>query len=435
MHQQIEDTSQALPQQEENIPKNSHKMGKLDVAPAPPVLVQRYQKPSYISPWNHRIEASWLSSNESGRVKRLKGSGATLGNLLSLGRSFMPRVLAERWYTTITRVVAFRSYELDKKLNVEKLTPWVADSFDLSRAFCVRPAFNSANPRFYDMSICPFTYEKDEKGIVKKDFEHIGKAGFLAMDFDTLSDDGEKALLQWLVEGELAFIAHTTKSHQSYKLKKDGSTNPHIFNKWRIYIPLEKAIGAEHYKRLMQALRSQLPPECVLDESCVENPTQWQNLPSVREQDFQKAKMFSQPGNVMKVFLGAVAEAPTATASSPLTQFRSVQFWDLMHDPKAEKKNIPAIFIYELYKKWCRSNGFGVGTKNLLFDFWEQQNRYRTGLDVSWLSWKRTNKGVVYTGSFNKEFIKAVETFTYKEQNREHQGSVGQVLLQKAAGI
>ena len=110
-------------------------------------------------------------------------------------------------------------------------------------------------------------------------------------EFDGLDAQGEEDLFEHFLVNRMAFLAHTSKSH-----------NPHeeFGHKWHIFLPLQRSVRYPEYMATMQKLIDGLPKNCKVDPMSTRF-TQGAAIPRVYEETAQWAEFISQPGRLLAV--------------------------------------------------------------------------------------------------------------------------------------
>lgn len=219
-----------------------------------PVPVAFSQKAGFVDPSQHLIEA-WLALDVKGNA----------------GFNFKG---------TLLDALTYASRKHQQKGSSSHYGPFV-----------LRPQANSSDPEFWGMTLFPFSSRSIEMGNVVvlpqgRFHENFHEASFLWFEFDGLTAQAEEDLFEHLLSKKLAFVAHTSKSH-----------NPHeeFGHKWHIFVPLQRSVRYPEYLATMQKLTSELPASCVVDPMS-ERFTQGAAIPRVLAENAQWAEFLSQPG-------------------------------------------------------------------------------------------------------------------------------------------
>lgn len=207
--------------------------------------------------------------------------------------------------------------------------------------FVLRPSANSNDPEYFNALLFPFSSRSVEFGDVTvlpagRFHENFDSASFLWFEFDGLTKEAEEDLFEHLLGKKLAFIAHTSKSH---------NPNEEFGHKWHIFVPLQRSVRYPEYVATMQKLTSELPASCVVDKMS-ERFTQGAAIPRVYEETAQWSQFLAQPGALL---------APEKA------ELEEVVFTKHLAQVAYEKGLIEAM-PEDLWKEWL--NGYSGKTDN-----------------------------------------------------------------------
>ena len=162
--------------------------------------------------------------------------------------------------------------------------------------FVVRPSANSSDPEFWNSTLFPFSSRSVEfmgqTILLEGRFhENFDTSTFLWFEFDGLDAQGEEDLFEHFLVNRLAFLAHTSKSH-----------NPHeeLGRKWHVFLPLQRSVRYPEYLATMEKVIGELPKNCKVDPMSTRF-TQGAAIPRVYEETAQWAEFISQPGRPLTI--------------------------------------------------------------------------------------------------------------------------------------
>lgn len=199
---------------------------------------------------------------------------------------------------------------------------------------------------------------------------HVTTSRLARMEFDYLSEEQARQILQRLIDAGIAFIAHNTHSH---------GTDEHV--RLRLWLPIDSAVDRERYQRLMTVIKLRLCDGLGDDSACLLYQQQgvWMAHPDRQGQAFRLMHL----GHVLSVealeqhveLPAPVSRGPSRWMPGAMPAFSTPVFAGPVQVNLQQLEAALLLWDPEAYASWmracmCIKALLGHAPTDILYDLW-----------------------------------------------------------------